>query len=136
VPNRFFALVIHDRPFPFETLKSALKVLNIEVSSVSDIERAKRLIPQTEPYIVFTDTTLPDGSWMDVLEMADQTGVPTRVIVVSPQKDIKLYWSAFEKGAYDFILPPFELEWLDLIVQRAGDDVRRRRQAQAHAAAA
>ena len=70
------------------------------------------------------------------MRIADQLDVPTRVIVVSPQKDIKLYWAAFEKGAYDFILPPFELEWLDFIVQRAGDDVRRRRQAQARAAVA
>jgi DNA-binding NtrC family response regulator len=134
--HRIFALLIHDRPVPFESLKSALKLLNIEASSVRSIESAKRLIPQTEPHMIFTDTTLPDGSWAEVIKLADESDVATRVIVVSPQRDIKLYWAAFEKGAYDFILPPFELEWLDLIVQRAGDDVRRRRQAQSRAAVA
>jgi response regulator of citrate/malate metabolism len=33
---------------------------------------------------------------------------PVDVIVVGAKKDIGLYLSALEEGAFDFVLPPFE----------------------------
>jgi len=41
--RRFFALLIHDRSVPFESLKTALKDLNVGISSVNSLEAAKRL---------------------------------------------------------------------------------------------
>jgi DNA-binding NtrC family response regulator len=134
--HRFFALLVHDRPVPFESLKSALKNLNVEVSSVHSVEAAERLIPQTEPDLIFTDTALPDGSWPDVIGLADKCHTPMNVIVVSPYKDIKLYLSALDRGAYDFLLPPFEHNTLDFVVACAGEDTRHRRHARARAAVA
>jgi DNA-binding NtrC family response regulator len=134
--QRFFALVIHDRPAPFESLKTALKGLNVEISSVNSLEAAKRLIPQNEPDLIFTDTNLPDGSWPDVIKLADKCLTPTNVIVVSPYKDVKLYLSALDRGAYDFLLPPFEQKTLDFVVACAGGDARDRRHARAQIAVA
>ncbi|PYV13744.1 MAG: hypothetical protein DMG21_20390 [Acidobacteria bacterium] len=132
--RRFFALLIHDRSVPFESLKTALKDLNVGISSVNSLEAAKRLIPQTEPDLIFTDTKLPDGSWPDVINMAEKCRTSSNVIVVSPYKDIKLYLSALDRGAYDFLLPPFEHNTLDFVVACAGEDARHRRTAKARTA--
>jgi len=129
--DRFSALLVHSRRVPFDSLNSALKELDIATSSVSSLEEASQLIPQTEPHLIFTDTTLADGSWPDVINLTDRLGIPTSVIVVSPQTDIKLYWAVIERGGHDFLTPPFEHAWLELIVQRAADDARCRRLAPA-----
>ncbi|HLY63825.1 MAG TPA: response regulator [Terriglobia bacterium] len=131
-----FALLVHDRPDPLDLLKMALKELSIETYSVRNCEEAKRLIPQTQPQLVFTDTALPDGSWRDVIELAEKIGLPVNVIVVGTIEDVKFYLTALERGAFDFVLPPFELDALDFIVQSASQNTRIRRQAQALAAMA
>ena len=134
--DQFYALLVHDRPAPLESLKSALKQLSIQTYSVQSCEEAKRLLPQTQPHVVFTDTALPDGSWTDVVDMAENANSPVNVIVVGANKDIKLYISALERGAFDFVLPPFELQALDFVVQSAGDNAKQRRHAQARSAVA
>jgi FixJ family two-component response regulator len=44
--------------------------------------------------------------------------------------DTKFYVSAIERGAFDFVLPPFELGGLRHVVRTAGLHVRDRRRAQ------
>ena len=134
--DRYFALLVHERPAPLDSLKSALRELSIETYSVNSCEEAKRLLSQTEPQIVFTDTTLPDGTWADVVDMAEGATAPVNVIGVGANKDVKFYISALERGAYDFVLPPFERQALDYVVHSAGDDARLRRHALARAAVA
>jgi FixJ family two-component response regulator len=61
---------------------------------------------------------------------------PLNVIVVGTTTNNKLYLSALERGAFDFLSPPFERQALDFVVKSAGQDVRHRRQRQAGAAGA
>lgn len=125
--GRYFALLVHDQPEPVESLKVALRDLSVDTYSVHTLEEAGRLIPQTQPHLVFTEVLLPDGSWGDVLNLAEKADTPMNVIVVGATKDTKLYISAMERGAYDFLLPPFEREPLDFVVESAGQDVRHKR---------
>lgn len=134
--DQFFALLLHDQPEHLEPLKAALKQLKVETCCVRTLEEAKRLISQTHPHLVFTDTFLSDGSWVDVINLAEESATPLNVIVVSSCKDVKLYLSAIQRGAFDFVLPPFEQQSLYYVVQSAGDDARHRRHAQARAAVA
>lgn len=57
--------------------------------------------------VLFSDTTLPDGTWTDVVSLAAEQKRRVPVVVVSRVVDINLYITALEKGAYDFIVPPF-----------------------------
>ncbi|MCL5670717.1 MAG: hypothetical protein M1423_05390 [Acidobacteria bacterium] len=56
---------------------------------------------------VFADAELADGTWADVLALAATAQGPVPVAVVSRYADTKLYLQALEKGAADFIVPPF-----------------------------
>ena len=91
-----FAILVHDQPYPLESLKPVLRDLSVETCSVRTCEDAGRLLTQTEPQLVFTDTSLPDGSWADVLRMAERASSPVDVIVVGAKEDIRLYLSALE----------------------------------------
>jgi two-component system response regulator AtoC len=134
--DHLFALLLFDQSVVLESLKLALKHLSVETCSARTLEEAERLLPQTQPHLIFTDTFLPDGSWVDVINLAEKAASPLNVIVVGTTTNSKLYLSALERGAFDFVLPPFEHQALDFVVKSAGQDVRHRRQAQAVAAGA
>jgi FixJ family two-component response regulator len=63
--------------------------------------------------------------------MADEADVPVNVIVVGNQPDTRHYLSVMERGAFDFVAPPFEHEPLSCVVRSAAQDVHRRREASA-----
>lgn len=130
--GEILALLVHDRPGPLESLKSALKDLSIRTFSVRTCEAAQSLIHEVHADLVFTDTSLPDGSWADIVDLAQRGGAPVSVVVVGSNQDTKLYLSALERGAFDFVLPPFETHALNFVVYSALDNTRRQRQARVH----
>ena len=134
--DRLFALLIHDSSHPLESLKSVLRDLMVDTYSVRTCEEASSLLNQTHPHIIFTDTALPDGSWADILSLAAKADVPVNVIVVGNATNTRLYVSALERGAFDFVAPPFEREDLARVVGSAERDIRSRREALARAQAA
>ena len=85
------------------------------------------------PELVFTDTQLPDGTWSDVVRLAEGARAPVNVIVVSRLVDIPLYVRAIEQGAFDFITPPFESADLAYVIRCAAGNVLRRREIEARA---
>ena len=127
--EHLFALLIHDHPEPFEALKRTLRDLSIETYSVASCKDAEDLITQCKPQIIFTDGSLLDGSWLSVLNMAEAADVPLSVIVVGAFPDTRLYLSVMERGAYDFVAPPFEHEPLNFVVRSAALNAHRRREA-------
>ena len=129
--NGVFALLVHDRPSPLESLKTDLKNLSVKTWSARSLDEAAKLLDQTHPELVFTDTQFADGTWSEVVSLAERAGAPANVIVVGSHVDIKVYISAMESGAFDFIVPPLEPESLAHVVGVAIDNVRRRREAEA-----
>lgn len=59
------------------------------------------------PDVMFCDTSLPDGTWSDILALASRGTKPIPVIVLSRVGDINLCVKALQEGAADFIVPPF-----------------------------
>ncbi|MGH9437487.1 MAG: response regulator [Terriglobia bacterium] len=104
------ALLVHnnENEAAFRTLESALKKLGIGIRCVRSCGDASALLTPTDaPQLVFADIELPDGTWVDVLNLAaGQTRNSAKVVVVSPVVDDRLYLNALESGAYDFIVPP------------------------------
>ena len=129
--ERLFALLVHDHPEPFECLKRVLRDLSVETYSVKTCKEAEDLLTQFRPHLIFTENALPDGSWVDILDVAGASNVPLNVIVVGAFPDTHSYLSAMERGAFDFVTPPFEREPLSFVVRSAELDARRRREATA-----
>ena len=91
-----------------KVLQNLLADQGIETELVESVQQAKRTLEQGMLYAaVFTDAELADGTWADVLALADTAQGPVPVIVVSRYADTKLYLHALEKGAADFTVPPF-----------------------------
>ena len=134
--RKAFALVVHDRPEPCESLKPALRDLGVDTFSVSSCEEAALLLEQTHPQLIFTDTQLPDGTWTDLVNAVEDTAIPTCVVLVASSKERGKFRAATRYRALSFVFPPFENEAVSQLVTRAVARVRARRERFAHAAAA
>lgn len=131
-----FALVVHERPEPCESLKPVLRALGVDTFSVSSCNEAAHLLDQTHPHLIFTDTKLPDGTWIDAVNLVDQAPVPIAAIVVGPSKNAETFEAALNYGAFDFISPPFDSEAVSQTLAQAMSLVRARRERHSRAAVA
>ena len=131
--EHLFALLIHHQSEPFESLRQTLRDLGVETYSVDSCQAAERIIPQCKPHIIFTESSLTDGSWLSIINIGETSAVPLSVIVVGIAPDTRFYLSVMERGAFDFVVPPFEHEPLNFVIRSAARETHRRREALAHA---
>lgn len=122
--NNLIALMVHTHRKPFDVLRWKLENMSIETISTSTCREARELIAQVKPHLLFTECALEDGSWASVMEIAQNEEVPLNVIVVGSAPDTKTYLSVMERGAFDFIVPPFEREPLNFVVKCAAREMR------------
>jgi DNA-binding NtrC family response regulator len=130
------ALLIHHRNDRFYTLQLVLEALSIKVVRARSAKEAEELLCEMPcPQLVLSDTVLPDGNWMDVLDIAAKAIEPVSVIIVSAVADTTLYLDTMDHGAFDFMTDSFTVPQIVHILKCAIDDVSRRRGSRLHVAA-
>jgi len=126
-------LLVHKHDAPLETLNQALRRQSMRMEHAQTCaEAALRLAGPEPPELVFTSIELPDGTWADVVRLAERAPIPVNVIVVSRLADIRTYIEVLQCGAFDFIAPPFEPTALAHVVSCAVGNVATGRSMQAH----
>ena len=126
--DRVTALLVHDKSKTLATLKVALESQGMRVREAATCAQAKRWLGGLDPApLVFTDTQLPDGTWADILAVAEEAAQAVNVIVVARVVDTRFYVEAIETGAFDFLAPPFMATDLAYVVRSALDNVTARR---------
>jgi two-component system response regulator PilR (NtrC family) len=134
--GKVFALIVHERPEPCQGLKLVLRRLGVDTVSVGGCEEAEHLLEQTHPHLLFTDTKLPEGTWIDVLNLAECAPAANCAILVNASKDPELFRAARDYGAFDCVSPPFKTETISELIQRAIRFVQADRDRQARSAVA
>jgi DNA-binding NtrC family response regulator len=130
--ERITALLVHQNSETLATLKLALERQGMRVLQAGSRAVAKRMLGGLNPApLVFTDTQLPNGTWADILAVAEQAKRPVNVIVVARLVNTRFYVEAIETGAFDFIAPPFNATDLAYVVRSAVDNAVARRATQA-----
>ncbi len=133
--ERITALIVHQNSDTLATLKGALERQGMTIVHAQSRAQAKRMLGGMNPApLVFTDTQLPDGTWADILALAQKAKLPVNVIVVARVVDTRFYVEVIETGAFDFLAPPFNATDLAYVVRSAMDNVVARRAAPARAA--
>lgn len=102
------ALLVHAQDDTFYDLTRVLKSLGMKVIYARNYREASQFLKnQGAVDLVFAGTDLKEGAWADVLALAQKSKGYLPVIVVSRMVDVGLYLDALERGAFDFITPPF-----------------------------
>lgn len=128
-------LLLSDPEEPFDTLDLELSRQFITTCRAKTCQEAANLLDCVDPpHLVFTDATLPDGTWQDVLGIVAKAREAVNVVVVARFLDVQLYFETMEKGVCDFIIPPFLSRDLTQVVACAMEGVVSRRGGHAHAA--
>lgn len=131
-----FALLVHERPEPCQALKAVLRRLGVDTFSVSSYAEAAHLLEQTHPHLLLTDTELPDGTWIDIVTLAQDAPAPICAILVGPSVGPELSQAAVDYGAFACLSPPFDAESVSRLVAQAMVQVRARRERRSRAAVA
>ena len=128
--QRTSVLLIHQNSHTLRALKHKLEGQRAEVREAGSCREARRILASSSPpTLLFTDKTLPDGTWAHVVTMASEALSPVNVIVVASVVDTRFYMDAIEGGAFDFIAPPFNEADISHVLRCAADNVQARRAA-------
>lgn len=124
------ALLVSSSANDLMALKHILQQL-VKVTEAGSCAEARRYLSAPDPpHLVFTDTALADGTWLEVLKLAREAAKPVNVIVIARQAEVGLYIEAMETGAFDFITFNSSVPDLAHVVRNAADNILTRRGAQ------
>jgi DNA-binding NtrC family response regulator len=121
---RFKILVIDDEPILRNSLEIALKASDYEVITAQSGEEGIDLFQKENPDLILLDHWLPVMNGDEVLRRIREKDAEVPVIIMTAQGSIELAVNSMKMGAFDFLVKPFDLERLEILVQRALDRVR------------
>ena len=119
------ALVVDDEPLARRNVTVLLQ-RDEDVAEIGECDSgfaAIEEIRRSRPHLVFLDVQMPECDGFDVLEMLG-TDLPAATIFVTAHQEYAI--RAFEAGALDYLLKPFDEERFRLALHRAKDKIAHR----------
>ena len=117
--NQSSILLIEDDPNYIQVLMYELIQLGWDVNSVSTLKDAQEFLLTSKPEIIVSDIFLPDGSGLDFTNELIQIAPNSLVILITGFPDLNQAINSLGGNVYDYILKPFKVEQLILVIQRA-----------------
>jgi len=106
-----------------ERLRTAMEVLirnmGHEVLLAADVSSAQALLAERQADLVISDLRMPGGSGLELLEFMTQSAPETPFIMLSAYGTVETAVEAIHKGAFDFLLKPFETAEMEVRIERA-----------------
>lgn len=100
-------LFISGRPADARNLSRMLQPLPLVIKHAETLQQARANLQQDEYDVILTEAALPDGRWLDVLNLVRENAKHVDVIVTDPQADAHFWAEALNLGAYDLLAQPF-----------------------------
>jgi|YelNatPaOPRAMG01_1025707.scaffolds.fasta_scaffold04134_3 response regulator RpfG family c-di-GMP phosphodiesterase len=117
-------LVVDDESSIRELLAEYLSLEGYKVDTAKDGTDAYEYLKRSYYDIVLTDLEMPGMNGIELLEKANAEGLNHKFIILTGFGTVETAIMALKLGAIDYILKPFKLEELGLIVRKA---IQRRR---------
>lgn len=123
-------LIVDDERDIRELISDILKDENYQTRLASNSDECMEAINAEPPALMILDIWLKDSRMdgIDILKAVkrDNPGIP--VVIISGHGNIELAVAAIKQGAYDFIEKPFNIDQLMVVVGRAMETSRLRRE--------
>jgi len=121
-------LVVEDDPGLSEILCEELRRLGHDAVAAATVAEGLERLADTELDVALLDLMLPDGRGIEVLRRISQEDLPTEAIVLTGYADVATALEAMKLGAYDYVTKPTRMEELALLVAKAAEKARLRRE--------
>ena len=112
-------LVVDDEPKMQRVLEILLRKLGHEVLLAADGQAALTLAQSAPVDLVMTDLRMPGMDGIALLTALREHGIAAPVILLTAYGTVESAVTAMKKGAYDYILRPFDVEAVEVVVTRA-----------------
>ncbi|MBI5814675.1 MAG: sigma-54-dependent Fis family transcriptional regulator [Nitrospinae bacterium] len=111
-------LVVDDEPSLRFVLAKGLTRKGHAVDEASCVAEAVELLNEFSYLCVFMDIVLPDGSGLELLDSVRKRPNAPAVVVMTAEATMKNAIEAMQKGAFDYITKPFDLNDVEALVAR------------------
>jgi len=112
-------LVVEDEPTLREGIVTAFRDRGWHVADAADGGQATSMLESEVYDVVVTDYKMPECSGMDVLKRCKMVNEGTVVLMMTAYGTVESAVEAMKAGAYDYVLKPFDLEELEIKVDKA-----------------
>jgi two-component system response regulator PilR (NtrC family) len=117
-------LIVDDEQGMRDFLSIMLKKEGYAVALADSAEEAKRLLGGGEFDLIISDIAMPGQSGLEVLRRAKEAGGETPVIMITAYASTESAVEALKLGAYDYIIKPFDVDELKIVVRNALEKCR------------
>jgi DNA-binding NtrC family response regulator len=121
-------LIVDDDPDIREVLEDRLTAQGFEATVAANGLEGLQAIRAETPDLVILDLQMPEMDGMTVLQRMAEERIDTTVVVVTAYATVERAVAAMKAGAFDFLTKPFDPERLRVVVEKAVERERLRRE--------
>jgi DNA-binding NtrC family response regulator len=121
-------LIVEDDQALSEILCDALREAGYETVAARTLAQAREELSRRDHDAILLDLMLPDGSGIEVLRQVREEGLPAETIVLTGYAAVETAIEAMKLGAYDYLTKPPRTDEIEILVQRATEKSRLRRE--------
>ncbi|HMB58760.1 MAG TPA: nitrogen regulation protein NR(I) [Xanthomonadales bacterium] len=100
-------------------LKRALGRSGYSVHCFESVSEVSEALHNGRPQAILTDIRLPDADGLGVIDLLESKAVSIPVIAMTAYSDLDQAVNAFQKGVFDYLPKPFDLDQVISVVARA-----------------
>ena len=120
--------IIDDEPAILKALKQLLAIEGYEAEVFGDAREALKKLDRDWPGVVLSDINMPGIDGVEFLREALKIDPEFSVVMLTGHGDISTAVESMRLGAYDFIEKPFNIDQLMVVIRRAMETSRLRRE--------
>ncbi|MFI1744494.1 response regulator [Thalassobellus sediminis] len=111
-------VIADDHPLMLRGLTDFLTSKNFDiVGSATDGNSAYNLIVKLKPEIAILDIRMPHKTGIEIAEACKKNNLPTKIILITFDKEEDLYDKAKEHNVYGYILKDFAIEEIEICIE-------------------
>jgi len=112
-------LIIDDDESTRETLRLYLAEVGYETFAAANGTEGLDLWKRENPELIISDVNLPDANGLEIMARMKESDPNLPVIIITAFDDMKSTIAAMQKGAYDYLEKPIDINRLKISIQRA-----------------
>jgi DNA-binding NtrC family response regulator len=121
-------LVVEDDQALSEILCDELRSRGHQAVAAETVGSAREQLKEVEFEVALLDLMLPDGSGMDVLRSIADEDLAMESIILTGYATVSTAIEAMKLGAYDYITKPARMDEIEVLVLKAAEKARLRRE--------
>jgi DNA-binding NtrC family response regulator len=112
-------LIVEDESSVAQVIADVLRQMNHEPRVAETAGDALMIVETERPDAILLDINLPDSTGISTLDCLRQVRPDVPIIMVTGNTDAELACDTLKRGAFDYVMKPFNLDRLARVVEAA-----------------